>query len=212
MLISPDKHQSPIKWTHTAALLIGLMTGCAPPINDKSQNACTFLSHNPYLLQSTLAVSDQPRTQARLLATITVETGHQAYARPVESWYWEPYIAKSYQSSSRGYAQSTNATWNDFSKYYGRTMYRLSYYDNLEFIQWYYQTRSRYIKKSGEYEANLYIIYHEGPTGYKRYIGGQKTAAPVKTAQRFSILSNAMTKDLTKCQDVLAWQNQWLTS
>ena len=201
---------TPSKSACIALLLVGLITGCAPSIDTQPHDACTFLSNNPYILQSTLAVSEVPRTQARLLATIYVESGHHAYARPVESWYWEPYIAKSYQSSSRGYAQSTDATWHDFSKYYGRTMYRLSYYDNLEFIKWYYQTRSRYINKNTEHESSLYIIYHEGPTGYRRYTRGQKSV-PIKTAKRFAILSDTMTKDLTKCQDVLAWQNQWLT-
>ena len=190
--------------------LIASLSGCAPPTDNQANNACEFLSHNPYHLQSIVSVTNDPRTQARILATINIESGHHAYARPVDTWYLKPYIAKRYHSSSQGYAQSTDATWRDASRYYRRSMYRLSYYDNLLFIKWYYQTRLRYISKTDMNEENLYLIYHEGPSGYKRYKARQKSV-PVRTAKRFSSLSNTMTKELVECQSILLWQNQWLS-
>lgn len=195
----------------TAIVCLSLLSGCNTPIDrDNEVNACELLSANPYLLQTTLATSASPETQAQLLSTITIESNHIANARPVATWYWKPYIVKKYRSSSQSYSQGTDATWLDFSRAQKRLVNRHSYYDNLQFIHWYYQSRLQQVKKGTLSESDKYLLYHEGPGGFRsrRY---QNNSVLLRTAKRFEELTTKQRQSLSQCKNTLWWQSRWLT-
>ena len=116
-VLTADKATQGLLCLAAIVCCLSILSGCNTPIDrDNEVNACEFLSANPYLLQTTLATSASPETQARLLSTITIESNNIANARPVATWYWKPYIVKKYRSSSQSYSQGTDATWLDFSR------------------------------------------------------------------------------------------------
>jgi len=212
----PISPKQPKQWQHRLTSLIlpglGLLSGCQLPIDKSNQsNTCQFLSDNPYILQTIVARSPHSSERSELVNLITYESNHSTYARPVKTWLLEPYIPWTYYSSARSYAQSTEATWQDYIKVNGsQHNYRYSYYENTGFIQWYFNKNKQFILNNKDAYYESYFLYHDGPTGYYQNMLSRPKSLS-QFARKYANSVTQSTKQLKQCKKQLAWQNQWIT-
>lgn len=71
-------------------------------------------------------------------------------------------------STAYGYAQALDITWNDYQarnnrKHARRTRFK----DAIDFVGWYLDMAARATDVSRDDAKNLYVIYHEGITGFE---------------------------------------------
>ena len=184
------------------------LCGCHMPIRKAPmRNACDFLYANPRVNQYVRHYAPTPGKQALTLAFIKHESGFQAKARPVKKWLIRGWIPWTYHSSARGYAQITDATWQDFSQAQNGLVSRYALVDHIHFINWYFYKHERHLSNPGNfYEA--YFLYHDGPAGYyqKKY---RRSHRLHRFTQRVAADAQRYQHQLANCQQVLAWQARW---
>ncbi len=107
--------------------------------------------------------------------------------------YWER------QSSSHGYSQAVNGTWDMFQK--NTKMFdtsRTSFKDSAIFISWYINEAKKRNRLSLNDYNNLYLSYHEGWGGFNKKTFLKKKKL-VKIAQKVSTYTSKYKKDYKKC-------------
>ncbi|MFM7981184.1 MAG: lytic transglycosylase, partial [Candidatus Fonsibacter sp.] len=76
-----------------------------------------------------------------------------------------PYRRK---SSSLGYSQAVNATWEQFQRETDQKYaLRISFYDSVDFIGWYINKTNEILKISKKDYFKQYVAYYEGWGNYK---------------------------------------------
>ena len=72
-------------------------------------------------------------------------------------------------SSAKGYSQALDGTWEDYKAATGRYGARRQDIDDAtDFLGWYMDHIANRLGISKYDATNLYLAYHEGPTGYSR--------------------------------------------
>ncbi len=73
------------------------------------------------------------------------------------------------RSSAYGYAQAKDGTWDDYRRATGRRgADRDDFGDAVDFVGWYARAIGRATGVRPDDARQLYLAYHEGPTGYRR--------------------------------------------
>ncbi len=130
-------------------------TSARPPAH-LVKNLCALSRHNPDIYKAALKAQHRWRTPAYvLLAIVSKESNFHATARSPSDAY--------------GYAQAKDDTWNEYRRATGNwDADRENIYDAMDFVGWYtYKTYKQLgIPRTDVYRQ--YLVYHEGPTGYKR--------------------------------------------
>ncbi|TWF54931.1 transglycosylase SLT domain-containing protein [Neorhizobium alkalisoli] len=182
------------------ALLALSLTACASTpkrIND----ACAIFDQRDGLFNNW---SRQARSASReygvpvpiLMATIYVESGFQARAKPPRK-YVLGFIPWGRVSSAYGYAQALDGTWSAYQKDTGRwAASRSDFGDAIRFVAWYhYQSHVR----NGiplDHTYNLYLAYYTGQAGYAR---GQFGSGVKQTAQKSAAMAERYESQLRRC-------------
>jgi hypothetical protein len=107
------------------------------------------------------------------LAFIKKESSFIYDAKPLKE---EGFFYNDYYSSAYGYSQALDGTWDDYKRNTNNTSAnRTSFGDSTDFIGWYLNNfaKKANIKRSDTY--NLYLIYHEGFSGYKKKTYNKKS-------------------------------------
>jgi hypothetical protein len=148
------------------ALLI--LTGCQSPDIKKFDDACDFLSQKTeWFSYAQEAESNWGVSSGLILAIIYQESSFKAEAGH-QTKYLLGFIPWGRASSAYGFAQAKDAVWGEYiSERGGILTERTRFKDASDFIGWYLNRISKQVglKKTDGY--NLYLAYHEGPTGYK---------------------------------------------
>ncbi|RWX78931.1 hypothetical protein EPK99_10160 [Neorhizobium lilium] len=131
-----------------------------------------------------------------LMATIYVESGFQARAKPPRK-YVLGFIPWGRISSAYGYAQALDGTWATYQRQTGRWgASRSDFGDAVRFVAWYHnQSHVRNgIPLNDSY--NLYLAYYTGQAGYARgdFGGGVK-----RTAQKSAGMAQRYEEQLRGC-------------
>jgi len=72
-------------------------------------------------------------------------------------------------SSAYGYGQVQAGTWDDYQRSAGRPAARRDRFEDVvDFVGWYADLIERRVGVSKDDAYNLYLAYHEGPTGFQR--------------------------------------------
>lgn len=106
-------------------------------------------------------------------------------------------------SSAYGYAQAINGTWNQYLKSTGDYWrVRHDFADATDFIHWYIHKVNRTNGISTADAFNLYLNYHEGPTGFARESHAAKPWL-IKVATGVQTRSQTYAQQYTQCADKL---------
>lgn len=131
-----------------------------------------------------------------LMATIYVESGFRAKARPPRT-YLLGFIPWKRASSAYGYAQALDGTWASYKNQTGRwTASRTDFGDAIRFVAWYHNQShvKNGIPLNDSY--NLYLAYYTGQSGYAR---GDFGSGVKRTAQKSAGMAQRYEAQLRSC-------------
>jgi hypothetical protein len=105
-------------------------------------------------------------------------------------------------SSSFGYSQAVNGTWEQYKKETGNKLaIRNRFKDSVDFIGWYTNKSSSILKISKKDAFKQYIAYHEGWGGFKNYKDNKKV---INLAKRVEKQSNVYKNQFKECSNSLS--------
>lgn len=151
-----------------AVLILAVsLYGCAVAQPNNTENACEIFRQYPDWYASAKEAEQRWGTPVPVtLAFIQQESAFRADAQPERTTILG-IIPGPRKSSSYGYTQALDSTWEEYQKSTGnRRAIRTSFHDAVDFIGWYnYQGYKRnQLERNNTYY--MYIAYHEGHSGY----------------------------------------------
>jgi hypothetical protein len=151
-----------------ALVLLLVCTRRSEPPPEEPDDLCAIFTEKPSWCQSTQeAHARWGVSEAIQLAIIFQESGFVAGARPPRRpilWI----IPGRRPSSAYGYAQVVDTTWEEYRARTHRPRARRDDFDDVaHFVAWYLAEIHHLVGISKDDPFNLYLAYHEGPTGYR---------------------------------------------
>ena len=184
-----------LKISHLFILII-LISGCSS-IPKNTSNSCSIFGER-YLWYKHAKKSEKKwGTPVYLqLAIIKMESGFDRLAKPPRQKLFKV-IPYKRPSSSFGYSQAVNGTWEQYKKETGNKLaVRTRFKDSVDFIGWYTNKSENILKISKKDAFKQYVAYHEGWGGFKNYKNNKKI---INLAKRVEEQSNIYKKQLSKC-------------
>lgn len=156
-------------WLLGISLIALTLAGCVSiPARPKSvNNACSIFAQYPHWYKAAKKAEQRWGTPVSTqLAVMHQESNFIGNAKPPrQKLLWVVPWAR--PSSSYGYAQALESTWNDYKRATGsRWAQRDSFKSSADFISWYFQ---QIHLQTGIPITNvyaLYLAYHDGVNGY----------------------------------------------
>ena len=131
------------------------------------------------------------------LAIIKMESDFDWFAKPPRQKIFKV-IPYKRPSSSFGYSQAVNGTWEQYKKETGNKFaVRTRFKDSVDFIGWYTNKTEKILKISKKDAFKQYIAYHEGWGNYKNYKNNKKV---INLAKRVEKQSDLYKKQLSECK------------
>ncbi|WP_117191745.1 transglycosylase SLT domain-containing protein [Rhizobium terrae] len=182
------------------ALMAVTLSACASPPS-RITNACAIFEQRDGLFNNWARDAKSVEREygvpvPTLMATIYVESGFRAYAKPPRK-YILGIIPWGRVSSAYGYAQALDGTWDTYKKDTGRwAASRSDFGDAIRFVGWYhYRSHVKNgIPLTDSY--NLYLAYYSGHAGYDR---GQFSGGLKQTAQKSAGMAAKYEAQLRSC-------------
>ena len=132
------------------------------------QNACEIFGEKYFYLKYTRAASKKWGVPvSSILAVINKESGFRRFAKPKKLKIFKiiPYRRP---SSSLGFSQAVNKTWDLYKKENNKpAAFRISYKSSSDFIGWYFWKANKINKVSLNNIRDLYLNYYLGFSAYK---------------------------------------------
>ena len=132
------------------------------------QNACEIFGEKYFYLKYTRAASKKWGVPiSSILAVINKESGFRRFAKPKKLKIFKiiPYRRP---SSSLGFSQAVNKTWDLYKKENNKpAAFRISYKSSSDFIGWYFWKANKINKVSLSNTRDLYLNYYLGFSAYK---------------------------------------------
>jgi len=134
------------------------------------------------------------------LAIIKMESDFDWLAKPPRQKLFKV-IPYKRPSSSFGYSQAVNGTWEQYKKETGNKLaVRTRFKDSVDFIGWYTNKTETILKISKKNAFKQYIAYHEGWGNFKYY---KKNKKVIKLARKVEKQSNIYKQQLFNCRNSL---------
>jgi hypothetical protein len=134
-----------------------------------------------------------------ILAFINQESSFKSDAKPPFKKIWRFIPTWNRQSSSYGYSQAINSSWDLFQmQTKNKESYRDNFYDSAEFIAWYLKKSNLINKIDLNDTFNLYLSYHEGWTGYNKKSYLKKTQL-INISNKIIKIKNKYKSDYNNC-------------
>ena len=134
------------------------------------------------------------------LAIIKMESDFDWLAKPARGKIFKV-IPYKRPSSSFGYSQAINSTWEQYKKETGNNLAtRMRFKDSVDFIGWYTNKTENILKISKKDAFKQYVAYHEGWGNYKYY---KKNKKVIKLASKVQKQSDIFKKQLLRCENSL---------
>ena len=131
------------------------------------------------------------------LAIIKMESDFDWLAKPLRQKLFK-IIPFKRPSSSFGYSQAVNGTWEQYKNETGNKLAtRTRFKDSVDFIGWYTNKTESILKISKKDAFRQYVAYHEGWGAYKNYKNNQKV---IGLAKKVKNQSDKYKAQLKKCQ------------
>lgn len=152
------------------ALIMILGAGCAPNDVNKNHDVCYIYKKNYDWYRSVIKVEKKYGIKSStIMAIVAQESNYKYNARPPRN-YILGIIPWGYKSTAVGYAQVINGAWADYLKENpGLFKSRIRFKNAVDFIGWYLDKGSKKLKVSKNNVEALYLIYHQGISGYQKH-------------------------------------------
>jgi hypothetical protein len=166
------------KITLTIILTLAILSSCSLFESKQTHYSgiCEMLDDRISWYKDLKRIEDKYQVNmALILAFIKQESNFDAYARPPRKKLFDV-IPMGRKSSSYGYAQAKDETWDWYQQDSGNTSHsRTDFANASEFIAWYVNKTKAMnnIAKTDVY--NQYLAYHEGHNGFKNKSYNQKS-------------------------------------
>ena len=151
-------------------IFLFFLTACSS-VPKYPQNACKIFSEKYFYLKYTRASSKKWGVPiSSILAVINKESSFKRFAKPKRTKLFKiiPYRRP---SSSLGFSQAVNKTWDLYKKENNRpAALRISFKNSSDFIGWYFWKTNKINKVSIQDTRNMYLNYYLGWQGYKNGI------------------------------------------
>ena len=134
------------------------------------------------------------------LAIIKMESNFNWLAKPARKKIFKV-IPYKRPSSSFGYSQAVNGTWDQYKKETNNKLaIRSRFKDSVDFIGWYTNKSEKILKISKKDAYRQYLAYHEGWGNYKNYKNNKKV---IILAKKVKSQSEKYKNQLEKCKKKL---------
>ena len=170
-------------------------------IPENTSNSCKIFNERYLWYKHTKKVQKKWGTPIHIqLAIIKMESNFDWLAKPPRQKLFK-IIPFKRPSSSFGYSQAVNGTWEQYKNETGNKFAtRTRFKDSVDFIGWYTNKSKSILKISLQDPFRQYIAYHEGWGNYKNYKKNKKVIGLAKKVER---QSNVYKKQLSKCTNSL---------
>jgi hypothetical protein len=178
-------------------LLLSLFSACSS-IPKNTANSCSIFNERYLWYKYTKQTEKKWGTPIYLqLAIIKMESDFDWLAKPQRQKLFK-IIPFKRPSSSFGYSQAVNGTWEQYKKETGNKLAtRARFKDSVDFIGWYTDKTENLLKISKKDAFRQYLAYHEGWGGYKNYKKNQKV---IVLAKKVKNQSAKYKSQLQKCE------------
>tara|TARA_B110000003_G_C16448179_1_gene456826 strand:- start:19 stop:618 length:600 start_codon:yes stop_codon:yes gene_type:complete len=176
--------------------LVILISGCSS-VPKNTSNSCSIFDERYLWYKYTKKSEKKWGTPVYLqLAIIKMESDFDWLAKPPRHKLFKV-IPYKRPSSSFGYSQAVNGTWEQYKKETGNKFaVRTRFKDSVDFIGWYTNKTEKILKISKKNAFEQYVAYHEGWGGFKNYKDNKKI---ISLAKRVEKQSDIYKKQLSKC-------------
>ena len=189
-------------------LLIAFLIGCASQKPLETDDACILLEDQSGWFS---AVARSQREwgipMAIQLAIIYQESSFRPSALPPRK-YILGFIPWGRVSSAYGFSQALDGVWSDYIKFRGDGLLvsRTRFKDAVDFIGWYLHGASRKLGISKDDAYHLYLVYHEGVSGYqsRQY---KKNKSLLAAAKKVRARARAYQSQIDRCGWYLRFRN-----
>ena len=178
-------------------ILLFFVTACSS-IPQNTSNSCSIFNERYLWYKHTKKTEQKWGTPIYIqLAIIKMESDFDWLAKPPRQKLFK-IIPFKRPSSSFGYSQAVNGTWEQYKNETGNKLAtRTRFKDSVDFIGWYTDKTNSLLKISKKDAFRQYLAYHEGWGGYKNYKNNQKVIVLAKKVEK---QSNKYKSQLQDCQ------------
>ena len=181
-------------------ILVILIAGCSS-VPKNTSNSCSIFNERYLWFKHAKRSEVKWGTPVYLqLAIIKMESDFDWLAKPPRQKLFKV-IPYKRPSSSFGYSQAVNGTWEQYKKETGNKLAtRIRFKDSVDFIGWYTNKTESILKISKQDAFKQYIAYHEGWGNFKNYKKNKKVIELAKKVEKQSYIYK---KQLSKCKKSL---------
>ena len=167
------------------------------------ENACKIFGEKyTYLKYSRAASKKWGAPISSILAVINKESGFRRFAKPRRTKLFKviPYRRP---SSSLGFSQAVNKTWDLYKKENDKPVaLRISYKHSSDFVGWYFWKTNKINKVSLKDTRNMYLNYYLGWTAYKNK-AYEKDRKAIILAKNVEKQAKIYKNQLRECKSIL---------
>ena len=170
-------------------------------IPQNTSNSCKIFNEKYLWYKQTKKVQQKWGTPIYIqLAIIKAESDFDWLAKPPRQKLFK-IIPFKRPSSSFGYSQAVNGTWEQYKNETGNKLAtRARFKDSVDFIGWYTNKTKSILKIPLNDTFKQYIAYHEGWGNYKNYKKNKKVIGLARKVEKQSYIYK---KQLSKCSNSL---------
>ena len=178
-------------------ILFFLLFSACSSIPSNTSNSCIIFDERYLWYKHAKKVEQKWGTPIYIqLAIIKMESDFDWLAKPARGKIFKV-IPYKRPSSSFGYSQAINSTWEQYKKETGNNLAtRMRFKDSVDFIGWYTNKTETILKISKKDAFRQYLAYHEGWGNYKNY---KKNKRVIKLAKKVDKQSKIYKKQLSNC-------------
>jgi hypothetical protein len=191
----------------TAIAAVLVLSGCesAP---SKYNSVCELMDDKISWYKAVKKVEEKRGVDmATILAFIKQESSFNPHAKPPMKKLFG-YIPIGRESSSYGFSQAKDGTWEWYEQKNNTSASRDNFYDSSDFIAWYILQSKKMLGLKTTDVYNQYLAYHEGQQGFKDKTYEQKPW--LKTvAKKVERTAQNYTKNLQTCKKQLDNTYSW---
>lgn len=183
-----------------------LLQGEPPP--REPEQLCSVFREKPHWYRGARQAAARWGTRmSTLMAVMLQESRLDGRARP-ERRRLLGFLPWSRPSTAAGYAQAVDGTWGQYEQVVGGRPRRGDFADAADFVAWYLAEVGGILGLPSRDLRQLYIAYHEGPTGYRR---GSFRSKPwlEAVADRVARRAESYRSQLEGCRDALEAMLRW---
>ena len=186
------------KITNISLILVIILISACSSIPQNTSNSCSIFNERYLWYKHVKKTEIKWGTPIHVqLAIIKMESDFDWLAKPPRQKLFKVIPFKR-PSSSFGYSQAVNGTWEQYKNETGNKFAtRARFKDSVDFIGWYTNKTESILKISKKDAFRQYIAYHEGWGAYKNYKNNQKV---IILAKKVKNQSDKYKSQLKKCQ------------